>query len=57
MPSACLATRRAGVAGIYDRHSYHTEKTAVLAKLANLIERIVSPPADNVVPLQHEAVS
>ena len=39
-----------GVEGIYDRHSYATEKADALRKLAALIERIVNPPADNVVP-------
>jgi integrase len=43
-----------GVEGIYDRHSYAVEKGHALRELAALIERIVSPPADNVVPL-HEA--
>jgi hypothetical protein len=50
-----LGHKLQGVKGIYDRHSYFKEKSNALAKLANLIERIVNPPADNVVPLQ-EAV-
>jgi integrase len=45
-----------GVRGIYDRHSYDTEKGHALAQLAALIERIVNPPTDNVVAM-HEAVS
>jgi hypothetical protein len=40
-----------GVRGIYDRHEYLAEKTAALAKLATLIEGIVSPPVGNVVTL------
>jgi integrase len=32
-----------GVEGIYDRHAYFDEKSAALAKLANLIDSIVSP--------------
>ena len=40
----------AGVAGVYDRHSYAAEKGAALAKLANLIDDIVHP-RDNVLPL------
>jgi integrase len=40
-----------GVEGIYDRHQYLDEKGAALAKLAALIEVIVSPTSDNVVPL------
>jgi integrase len=45
-----------GVEGIYDRHTYDAEKADALRKLAALIERIVNPPAENVVAL-HEAVS
>jgi integrase len=44
-----------GVEEIYDRYEYLTEKSEALRKLAALIEQIVDPPADNVVPL-HEAV-
>jgi integrase len=44
-----------GVEGVYDRHEYFDEKSEALRKLAALIEMIVHPPADNVVPL-HEAV-
>jgi len=43
--------RHAGVEGTYDRHRYEQEKGDALAALANLIERIVNPPTDNVVPL------
>jgi len=39
----------AGVAGTYDRHDYLPEKADALEKLAALVERIISPPADNVV--------
>jgi integrase len=37
-----------GVEGIYDRHRYQDEKSAALAKLANLIDSIVNP---RVVPM------
>jgi hypothetical protein len=40
-----------GVEGIYDRHSYDNEKAAALERLAELVERIINPPTDNVVPL------
>jgi integrase len=40
-----------GVEGVYDRHSYHHEKAATLARLAALIECIVNPSSDNVVPM------
>jgi integrase len=45
-----------GVAGVYDRHSYHSEKAAALTKLEMLIERIVNGPSDNVLRM-HEAAS
>ena len=46
-----------GVEGVYDRHAYTAEKTIALAKLAALVERIVSGPSDNVVPLHEVAAS
>jgi integrase len=52
-----LGHARPAIEDTYDLHPYDNEKAAALAKLANLIERIVNPPADNVVTLQHEAVS
>jgi integrase len=42
----------AGVEGIYDRHRYGDEKADALVKLAALIERIVNPPAANVVAIR-----
>jgi integrase len=41
-----------GVEGIYDRHAYENQKADALRKLAALIERIINPPAKNVVALQ-----
>jgi integrase len=42
-----------GVEGVYDRHKYDAEKQAALAKLAELIETIVSQPAGMVIaPLE-----
>ena len=40
-----------GVQGIYDRHRYTDEMGAALVRLAALVERIVNPPAANVVPM------
>lgn len=40
-----------GVEGVYDRHSYESEKADALVRLSNLIQSIVSPAADNVVPM------
>lgn len=39
---ACLAHKKPGVKGIYDRHEYKIERAAALEKLATLIERIVN---------------
>jgi hypothetical protein len=41
----------AGVEGVYDRHTYEVEKAEALERLAHLVETIVNPPKDNVVPL------
>jgi integrase len=41
-----------GVEGVYDRHSYDTEKAHALTKLATLVETIINPPTGNVVPMQ-----
>jgi len=46
-----------GVEGIYDRHSYSDEKAAALATLTALVDRIVNPPANNVVQLRETAQS
>ena len=42
----------AGVEGVYDRHRYDDEKAHALQALADLIDRILNPPAVNVVPLR-----
>jgi integrase len=43
----------AGVQGVYNRHSYASEKADALQRLANLVETILRPPAkDNVVELK-----
>ena len=42
-----------GVEGIYNRHEYFEEKAHALKALAGLIEKIVNPPADNVLPLSN----
>ena len=36
-----------GVRGVYDRHSYITEKLDALEKLAALISKILNPPRGN----------
>ncbi len=48
----CLAHVIGGVRGVYDRHAYRDEKAHAFAVLAALVERIVKPPADNVVLLR-----
>jgi integrase len=40
-----------GIQGVYNRHEYRDEKAHALRALAALIEKIVNPPADNVVSL------
>jgi len=40
-----------GVEGVYDRHHYQQEKADALARLANVIARIINPSDDNVIPL------
>ena len=44
-----------GVEGVYDRHEYRDEKADALTKLAALVERILNPPAGNVVALHANA--
>lgn len=44
-----------GVSGVYDRHSYANEKRHALETLATTIERILNPPADNIVGLRSAA--
>jgi hypothetical protein len=41
-----------GVGGTYDRYQYADEKRDALARLADLVERILNPAADNVVELR-----
>ena len=42
----------AGVEGVYDRHDYNDQKGEALKRLASLVEKILNPPADNVVTMQ-----
>jgi integrase len=41
-----------GVEGTYDRHAYEAEKGHALEALAALVERILNPPSDKVVPIR-----
>ena len=41
-----------GVLGVYDRHEYATEKRDALQRLASLLETIINPPTDNVLPIR-----
>jgi integrase len=45
-----------GVEGVYDRHKYREEKAHALRALAGLIDKIVNPPADNVLSLPERAL-
>ena len=40
------------IEGVYNQHEYTEEKAAALAKLAELVNSIINPPSDNVVPLR-----
>jgi integrase len=48
----CLGHALTGVRKVYDRHEFQSEKAAAFEALAALIERIVRPPADTVVPIR-----
>jgi integrase len=50
----CMGHIIGGVRGVYDRHEYLPEKRRAFEMLAALIERIVNPLADNVVPFREE---
>jgi integrase len=47
----CLGHTIGGVRGVYNRHDYYNEKKLAFERLAALLERIVHPPADNVVSM------
>lgn len=49
---ALLAHARPGIRGVYDLHDYFEEKLEALELWAARINRIVSPPANNVVQLK-----
>jgi integrase len=53
----CLGHVIGGVEGIYNRHTYHPEMQTAYEKLAAMIERITSPPADNIVTFKPVAES
>ena len=43
-----------GVRGVYDRHSYHSEKAHALEALAHQIKLIINPPKGNVTQLKRK---
>jgi len=43
-----------GIRGVYDRHAYYQEKRNALEALALLLDRIINPPASNVIPMRGE---
>lgn len=47
----CLGHAIGGIRGIYDRHAYFDEKKRAFESLASLVERIINPPAENVISL------
>jgi integrase len=48
----CLGHKIPGIRGVYDRHTYLEEKRQAFEALAALIDRIVYPPASNVVAMR-----
>jgi integrase len=52
----CLGHVIGGIRANYDVHEYEDEKAEAYRALASLIERIVDPPADNVMPLKRRAI-
>jgi integrase len=53
----CLGHSLTGVRRTYDRHEYEREKRHAFEALARMIEGIVRPPADVVVPIRPQAKS
>jgi integrase len=52
----CLAHTIGGVRQIYDRHEYLDEKRCAFEALAKLLDRIINPPAENVVQFSAASV-
>jgi integrase len=52
----CLAHTIGGIRQIYDRHQYLDEKRRAFEALAALLDRIINPPAENVVAF-HAGIS
>jgi integrase len=48
----CLGHKITGVRGVYDQHSYVSEMRHAFDALAAQIERVVNPPADNIIALK-----
>ncbi len=53
----CLGHVIGGVRGVYDKYEYLPEKRRSFEALAALVDRIVNPPADNVVPMRKEVLA
>jgi integrase len=49
-----LGHKRKTIEGIYDKYDFAQEKADALAKVAALVDLIVNPPGDNVVPLHQD---
>lgn len=50
----CLGHVVTGVEGVYNRYEYLEEKRAAFEALALLVDRILNPPKDNVIPMRTE---
>jgi integrase len=51
----CLGHVLPGIEAVYDQHKYHAEMQKAYDALALMIERIVNPPPDNIVPFPQAA--
>ncbi|TFV34711.1 site-specific integrase [Bradyrhizobium frederickii] len=53
----CMGHVIGGVRETYDRYEYLDEKRKAFEALASMLDMILNPPADNVVPMRAEALS
>lgn len=53
----CMGHVIGGVRETYDRYEYLEEKRKAFEALASMLDMILNPPADNVVPMRTEAVA
>lgn len=54
---AVLGHATPGIEAVYGRHKFMTKKAEALEKLAALVERILNPPKDNVLPMRRDGAA